>query len=139
MLLKPRGSFPKIGAMEEPGVFPTHVCPDPELSREQLLAASKWAPKARRGFITDPNERVFWEEALGQVKRGRLNGPCRFDKEGRLMTADGPKLANPAFGSGVQQGEKLRVVGDLKRARLTGRRRLRRQSTFRRGAMLQLS
>ena len=58
--------------MEGPGLYPTHVRPDPELSQEQLLAGSKWRLKARRGFITDRNEGILRKEALGQVKKGPL-------------------------------------------------------------------
>ena len=80
--------FPIVGPVEEPGVFPTHACPDPELSREQAPASSKWRLKAGRGFITDPNEGISWEEALDQAKNGRPGGPYQFDDEGRPAVAD---------------------------------------------------
>ena len=69
----------------------TRCIPDPALSKERLSAGSKWRLKARRGFITDPNEGVSRREALGQVKTGRLYGPYKLGERGWLATADGPQ------------------------------------------------
>ena len=53
---------------------------------------------------------------MAQVEKGWLEGPYQFNEEESLVTAEGPQLANPAFGFVVQQGEKLRAVGDFKRS-----------------------
>ena len=65
--------------------------------------------------MTDPDERVLWEEAMEQVKKGQSNGPFQFDEEGRIATVGCPQTVSPAFGFGAQQGQKLRAVDDLKR------------------------
>ena len=111
-----RGGFPIVGSMEGPGVYPTHACPEPELSPEQLLSGAKWRLKARQGNITDPNVWVSREESLERVKKGWLNGPFQVDEEGRYVTVDGPKLVNPAFRFGAQQRQKLRASDDSKRS-----------------------
>ena len=53
---------------------------------------------------------------MARVKRVWLNGPYQFDEEGRLVTAGGPQLANPALRCWAQRGERLRAVRDLKRS-----------------------
>ena len=108
--------FPIVGDLEEPGVYPAQECPDPEISPDRLFGSAKWRLNARRGSVTDPNEGALWNEALCQVEKGWLQGPFKFDDEGNLVTNEGPQLANPAFRFGVQQGDKLRAVDDLKRS-----------------------
>ena len=53
---------------------------------------------------------------MDQVKKQWLHGPRRSTEQGELMVEGKPVLANPAFRFGVQQGRKLRAVGDLKRS-----------------------
>ena len=108
--------FPIVGDLEEPGVYPVHECPDPEISPDRLFGSARWRLNARRGSVTDPNEGALWSEAVCQVEKGWLQGPFKFDDEGNLVTNEGPQLANPAFRFGVQQGDKLRAVDDLKRS-----------------------
>ena len=112
--------FPIVGPLEEPGVCPTHICPDPDLTPEQPLTDAKRRIKARRTTATDPNGRALWTEALARVEKGWLEGPYQYNEEGSLVTAGGPQLANPAFRFGVQLGGKLRAVGDLKRSQTNG-------------------
>ena len=65
--------------------------------------------------VTDPNERVFWKEAMDQVAKGWIDGSYGFDEEGELVAAEGSSLANPAFRFGAQQVGALRGVDDLER------------------------
>ena len=53
---------------------------------------------------------------MGQVGEHWLDGPRRYSENGRLVVGNEPMVANPAFRFGVQQGEKLRAVDDLKRS-----------------------
>ena len=66
------------------------------------------------------DERALRAEALAHVAKGWLEGPYQFNEEGSLVTAGGPQSANPSFRFGVQQGEKLRAIGDIKRSQTTG-------------------
>ena len=66
--------------------------------------------------VTDPHEGKLREGALDHEAKGCLDGPFPFDEEGQMITGEGPQLVNPAFRFGVQQGEKLRAVDDLKRS-----------------------
>ena len=108
--------FPVIGEISEPGVYPEQQCADPELKPHQLLTNAKYRLKARMKSVTDPHEGKLWDDAVEQVEKGWLDGPFPFDEEGKMITGEGPQLVNPAFRFGVQQGEKLRAVDDLKRS-----------------------
>ena len=102
------------GAVSCTGTFP-----GPEYRRSRIrlirLTNSRWRIKARRAAVTDPRERDLWEDALDQVYSGWLDGTLSFDEEGRCVTGVGPQLTNPASRFGLQHGEKLRAVDDLKR------------------------
>ena len=92
-----REGFPTVGSLEEPGVYPTHICPDPEPTPEQLLTSARWGIKAGKTTATYPNGRALRTEALARVEKGWFEGPYQFNEEGSLETAEGPQLANPAF------------------------------------------
>ena len=54
---------------------------------------------------------------MEQVEKGLLDGPPPYDSNGQLPTGEGPGKVNPAFRFGVNQEEKLRAAGALKRSR----------------------
>ena len=53
---------------------------------------------------------------LDQVDKGWLDGPSPPGEEGQLLAGEGPRLVNLTLRFGVQQGEDLRAVDDLKRS-----------------------
>ena len=81
-----------------------------------LLTSSTWGFEAVSAAATNSHGGALWEDALGQVQRGWLDGPFPSDDEGRLITGQGPQPVNLTFRLGVQQGGKLRAVDDLKRS-----------------------
>ena len=108
--------FPVIGIISETGVYPEQPCAEPELRPRQFLTNADYRIMARMSAVTNPRGGQLWEDALDQVERGRLSGPSPFGVNGKLVTGDGPQLANPAFRFGAQQGPKLIAAGDLKRS-----------------------
>ena len=70
---------------------------------------------ARTPASDSPCAQELRDGTLGQVEKGWLNGPLPYDAEGRLITGEGPKIVNRAFGFGAPQGDKWRAVDDLKR------------------------
>ena len=107
--------FPILGELGEPGVYPPSSHTPSYISREELFQGAKkrFLSKNRS---SDPNADQLWSEALDQAKKHWLHGPHPFNNEGELMVEGTPVLANPAFRFGVQQGQKLRAVDDLKRS-----------------------
>ena len=107
--------FPILGELGEPGVYPPSSQPPSYISREKLFEGAKerFVSKNR---APDPNAERLWIEAMDQVGKQWLDGPHPFNDEGELMVNGEPVQANPAFRFGVQQGEKLRAVDDLKRS-----------------------
>ena len=57
---------------------------------------------------------------MDQVKKHWRDGPRHYNENGELHVGDEPVVASPAFRFGVQQGEKLRAVGDLERSSPNG-------------------
>ena len=107
--------FPILGELGEPGVYPPSPQPPSYISREELFEG------ATERFIStnrapDPNAEKLWIEAMEQVDKQWLDGPHPFNERGELLVNGEPVRANPAFRFGVQQGEKLRAVDDLKRS-----------------------
>ena len=107
--------FPILGELGEPGVYPPSSHPPSYISREELFQGAKdrFLSKNRS---PDPNADKLWLEALEQAKKNWLHGPHPFNNDGELMVEGTPVTANPAFRFGVQQGQKLRAVDDLKRS-----------------------
>ena len=65
-----RAGFPIVGSKEEPGVFRTHACPDPDLSPEQLLSGAEWSLKARQGNITGPMKGFYGKNRWNMPRKG---------------------------------------------------------------------
>ena len=95
------GGLPIAGRLAEPGVYPERPRPDPELDPRQLLKCDM-PGQARSASATDPHGGHLWEDALKQVGKGWLDGPCPFDVDGNLVTGEGLQPANPAFRFGAQ-------------------------------------
>ena len=103
--------FPISGELGEPGVYRPSNEPPSLISGEELFA------NAPERFLSnnrapDPNERLLWFEALGQVKQHWRDGPRRFNEKGELLVGDEPFIAS----RGAQQGQKLRAVDVFKRS-----------------------
>ena len=55
-----------------------------------------------------------WGEAMERAGQGWIDGPSPHDQEGMLRSDEVPRLANPAFRFGVDDGDKVWPAGDLK-------------------------
>ena len=96
--------FPTIGVLAEPGVYPA-----------ANAEAAMGGAKTRAAFPerNDPKNAGILEEAL---RKGRLEGPFKYDSDGSLRKGGGAFAVNPALRFGVQQAGRLRAVGDLRRS-----------------------
>ena len=109
--------FPLIGTQGEPGVYPQqHDGSDKMLSREEVLETSFERFHQRASASASPFDIPLWEEALLQRDRGWLLGPHPII-DGKAIIDGSPTILNFSFRFGVQQGEKLRAVDDLRQSR----------------------
>lgn len=75
--------FPTIGEIAEPGICPTAIAEAPKPSREEITGGAKdrvVSSKTGKGQST----RDLWEEAAQQVTKEWLQGPSRYNIDGRL-------------------------------------------------------
>ena len=70
------------------------------------ISARAIAPKS-------PHGKDLSSEEIEHVEEGRLDGLVPFDMGGRIVTGNGPLVANPAFRFRAPQGGELRVVGGV--------------------------
>ena len=107
--------FLMLGEVGEPGVYDGCSPKFRPLSRDELFETAKdrWAPEKTPN---EPRRPTLWSEALSQTEKGWLAGPRPYTTEGKLQIGGENVTVNPAYRFGVQQAEKLRAVGDLKRS-----------------------
>ena len=108
--------FPLIGTMGEEGVYPRTVDKEPTATREEVYATSKERFRCRASASASPFDIPLWEEALLQRDKGWLIGPYPI-VNGQAVMDGTPKDVNFSFRFGVQQGNKLRAVDDLRQSR----------------------
>ena len=104
-----------IGDVAEPGARPASSAEEPTLSRGGIIRSAKDGARRRE----DRNAQTSiepWEDAIKQVARRWLEGPFEYRQGAKLRVGGKPLEVNPAYRSGVRQGEELRAVDDLKRS-----------------------
>ena len=90
-----------LGDLTEPGVYPARLSAKRSTGMDELFKGAASRLKLERGKSGSDNQ--LREEAVTQVGEGWFDGPCLF------------KWVN-GWRFGVQQPEKLRAEGDLKRS-----------------------
>ena len=108
--------FPLIGTQGEAGVYPQqHDGSEEMLTREEVLITSKERFYQRFSSASSPFDAPLWKEALQQREKGWLIGPYPI-VDGLAIIDGTPRALNFSFRFGVEQGEKLRAVDDLRQS-----------------------
>ena len=80
--------FPTIAEIAEPEVCPTAIAEAPKLPREEITGGAKdgaVSSKTGKGQST----RDLWEEKVQQVTKEWLQGPSKYNIDGRLHKRGG--------------------------------------------------
>ena len=100
--------FPLIGEVSEKGVYPHNKETSPPIPKSELLDLGPERCKARKSRRKSPRDSRLREEAPPRVGTGWLEGTCEPSRDAALAQQRSP--------SRINQTEKLRAAGVLKRS-----------------------